>query len=701
MATVPDANGNDSERARFAALDIPGADPSDDVAPLAVAHSEEQYDAAVAFFEKAKSEETPKQKQRARDTSRVFSLMQYETRVTDDGPEHMLTQKQLDDGLESLKDRLHRWAYIWHDQDRLVEVDEGTTDMTCIGVKDLHVHMVLWLRDGDKATVRTVSDAFKIPSSRVRTPNEAAKIEGLTSHKGRNAAEKAFFDLVEYLPHESRKSNAIQGVTQPERYYLVDTQQPGDPGKYQYGRGRVVANFDFGKALDAHMAGRVTAADGGQTLRQRKIKLRRAVMDGMGLGEAREKDRDAYADDLPRLRELAREYNELAGKEVAQQIGQSWQKSFVLAAGPTRQGKDVLLAELAKQLVWLAGLAGQTWTCVKPAGRNTLEGIGRAEIVHHEDMRHKLVPDYDEGLRYFDPNQAVEAATRFRNTAAPTPRAIMASTSETLLSLGMAMKRRASSDYLAELAGNRATAPRVAVDIDEFLFRIGWYVEVVKPDDAGDDVDRIREGMLVSIFRVRESAGEPRIERAYTRGGDWIGDVRTRHELEPVAVIRGCENAARFLAVSIVQERNQDVAEAIPAEQMAELVAGQARVEADARTLEQEREIERLQRELAAAERQATRAEAAEARRLAENEERRRQRERCTCAEFPPYGRPHDDDCLTLSEEERQQRAEAKHRALERRLDVVRRNGLLLATSEVSDLEQKVQTAKRLKALTS
>lgn len=118
-------------------------------------------------------------------------------------------------------------------------------------------------------------------------------------------------------------------------------------------------------------------------------------------------------------------------------------------------------------------------------------------------------------------------------------------------------------------------------------------------------------------------------------------------------------------------------------------------------------ELDTARRELrvqaqAAAEREAARAEATEARRLAENEECRRRRERCTCAEFPPYGRPHDDDCLTLSEEERQRRAEAKRRALERRVDAVRRNGLLLlATSEVSDLEQKVQTAKRLKALTS
>lgn len=73
MATVLASNGNDSERAKFAALEVPGADPSDDVEPLAMTHSQGQYDEAVRFFEAAKSQETPKQKQRARVTSRVFS----------------------------------------------------------------------------------------------------------------------------------------------------------------------------------------------------------------------------------------------------------------------------------------------------------------------------------------------------------------------------------------------------------------------------------------------------------------------------------------------------------------------------------------------------------------------------------------------------------------------------------------------------
>lgn len=664
------------EAINYADLDIPGADESDDVPPFMIESTPEQVAEAEAFFEAAKAQETKEQQARARSRSRVMTIMQY--RAHPKSGVVMMTQEQIDFALEKLRHCIHRVAYVWHLLDRVVEVDEGTEQAVCCGLKGPHVHIVIWFTE-DRPTVRTVSDAFLVPSARVKLPREVAAQEGTALHKGRNAAEKAFYDFAEYLTHESRLAGAIQGVHQPERYYLVDNEQPGNPGKYQYGRGRVVANFDFSRDLDAHMAGRVRAADGGQTLRARKLKLRRAVMEGMALIEAREKDRDAYADDLPRLRALAREYDELAGKAVAEQIGPVWRKSLVLAAGPTRQGKDVLLEEVGSQLTWLAGLAGAQWQVVKPAGRNTLEGIGRAEIVHHEDVRHYLVPAYDEGLRYFDPNQAVEAGTRHTNTAAPTPRAILASTSETMLSLGVTLKRRASSDHLAELASDRKTAPRVAVDIDEFLFRIGWLVEVAKPEDAGDDLELIRRGMMVSIFRVRESAGEPRIERAYTRGGDWIGDVRTRHELEPVAMIRGCVEAARFLAISIVQERNADVVAAIPADEFEALVAGRLQIEADAKA----------HQEQAAQEREAAAQKAAEAaeRRAARQRERdleieqalARQRALCTCSEqILPNFYLHADDCPFLPEDVREARKLKAAEELENRVERIRRNGLLL-----------------------
>jgi hypothetical protein len=662
-----------------AELDIPGADADDSLPPFVVESTPEEVAEARAFFEVAKAAESPDQVARARSRSRVFSVMQY--RRHPDTNEMMFTQEQLDAGLQVLGDSIHRYAYIWHPNDRLVKVDEGTGEPFCTGLKGPHVHLVLWMTE-DRPTIRTVSDALEIPSARVRAPREVAAQQGTAEHKGRNAAEKAFFDLVEYLPHESRGKHGLRGITQPERFYLVDTSQDGRPGKYQYGRGRVVANFDFSRELDTHMAGRAVAAEGGTGLRARKVRLRRAVMDGLPLREARDRDRDAYADDLPRLRELAREYSALVGEALAEQIGPVWRKSLVVAGGLTRQGKDTLLEELANQLRWIAGLAGLVWSYVKPAGSNTLEDVDRAEIVHHEDARYKLIPSYDEGLRYFDPNQAIKAGTRYMNTAAPTPRVTMMSTSETLLSLGYTLKRRAPSEQLAELAADRTRAPRYPLDIDEFLFRIGWYVVVSKPDDAGDDYEAIRAGMLVSIYRIRETSEDYRVEDAFTPGGDRIGAVRTKHRLEPVAVIRGCENAARFLAVSIIQERNPDVVEAIPLERMSELASDVLQIEADAQALEAQREADRL----AAARERERRAEErrrSEAERHAELQlEDQRLRSLCTCPAFPvTMFMDHEDTCPALTDAEREKRAEVRRRRLDERVAMLRANGGLLTSS--------------------
>lgn len=249
-------------------LSIPGADESDDVTPCEVTSAPDDVAAARTFFASVKASESADQKKRARKVSRVISVMQYHQH-----PERgdvIFTQEQLDEGLAALADRLYRWAYVWHDSDRLVEVDEGTTEMVCCGLKGLHVHIVLWFKDidGPRPTVRTVSDAFTVPSPRVRVPNEVDEIE---KNAGRGAAEKAFYDLCEYLCHETRGASGIVGIHHPDRHYLVDKSQQGQPGKYQYGRGRVVANFDFSASLDAHMATRHDAAEGGTGAKLSKL----------------------------------------------------------------------------------------------------------------------------------------------------------------------------------------------------------------------------------------------------------------------------------------------------------------------------------------------------------------------------------------------------------------------------------------------
>ena len=346
-------------------LAIPGADPSDDVAPVVVESSDAEVAEALTFFADRKAEETSKQVERARTQSRVFSVMQYHRHPETDTV--MLTQQQVDDGLRILAP--DRYAYIWHPYDRIVEVDEGTGEPTCTGLKGMHCHLVLWFTE-DRPTIRTVSDALTIPSARVKPPNEED-----VKRSGRGAAEKAFFDLVEYLTHESRAKDAIPGVTQPERWYLIDKDQDTKPGKYQYGRGRVVANFDYSSALDRHMAGRVSAAEGGKSLRERRRKLRRAVMEGLTLREAREADPDVYADDLPRLKTLRGDFL------TTLNAPESVINFYIFGEGGT--GKDLLAKGLARSL---APEVARPY--FKVGGDNvSFEGYDGQPVVIWEDMR--------------------------------------------------------------------------------------------------------------------------------------------------------------------------------------------------------------------------------------------------------------------------------------------------------------------------
>lgn len=552
----------------YASFDVPGADPSDDVEPFVVVSTPEHVEAATAFFEAAKAKETDAQKKRARTQSQVFSVMQYLNNPETGEP--MTSQEHIDAGLEALKDRIYRYAYVWHLRDRVVDVDEGTGEPFCCGVKGAHWHMVIWCHRGDgdaasRPTIRTVSDAFAVPSAKVKTPREAASRDG-GQYKGANAAEKAFFDLVEYLPHETRRADGLRGIAQSERFYLVDKSQETKPGKYQYGRGRVVANFDFSKDLDSHMAGRASAADNGMGLKARKTKLRRAVMDGMTLAEAREKDRDAYADDLPRLRDLAREYQELNPPPV----GVAYRKASVLVHGERRGGKDILTAEIAKVLVALAAKAGQEWNVVKPGGEHSTEAVAgrrsgqRADVVVHEDARYYWVRSYDEALRYLDPNNAAETTARNANLPAVGPHAVMLTTSSLPTELALTMKARKSSE---ELAISNMSTRYPAVDVDEFLLRLGFVVEVEKLPELTDPHDPANKQTIldrapVSISRVVEEPGA-RSDDVRTRSGAVLGKIHTSHRLEPLAVIAGARRAARFIAMEIIERYSADISEGL------------------------------------------------------------------------------------------------------------------------------------------
>ncbi|GAA1908787.1 hypothetical protein GCM10009688_11430 [Arthrobacter gandavensis] len=666
----------------YSTFEVPGADSSDDVEPFEVASSPDHIEAARAFFERQKNSETQEQVKRAQTLSRVFSVMQYANHPETGEP--MYSQEQLEAGLALLEEQFGTmWsAFIAHPLDRIVEVDEGTVDCRCTGLKGLHWHLVLWFKEKRPKT-RTVSNALEIPSARVRVPKEVVAEEGGDEHKGSGAAPKAFFDLCEYLPHESRRADAIPGVRQIERTYLTDNKQDGNPGKYQYGRGRIVANFDFSAELDAHMVGRVSAAEGGKSLTARKRKLRRAVMDGMTLDVAEVADRDAFADDLPRLEMLHSRYEQKRGALVADGLGTTWHKSVLAICGPKGSGKGILADEVATQTQALVALAGYDWPYVQPPGRNALEAVGDAKITHHDDARFDITPTYDETLRYTDNHRATEAYKRHsRSGQVVAPRLIMMSSTETPQSLGLTMKARKPSDVLAFNAQGAKRFP--PVDIDEFLRRIGWAVEVSIPESLQltgndhEDYPVIRAEMLVSIRRVRVNSVR-RIEPVLNREGQPLGEITTTHEMAPVAVVKGAQDAARFLAVSILMENNRDVIELIPESELAAYLAQKAAIEVAAA---EESERRRQAAAAAAEEAEQRAAEIAAKKRLKEIERwqaEQRLAAMCTCTPRPAgsYGR-HGDACPVLTEEDRRQRLEARRAELDRKVERLRANGGLL-----------------------
>lgn len=329
--------------------------------------------------------------------------------------------------------------------------------------------------------------------------------------------------------------------------------------RHRYADDEVRCNFELRELLNEHH-NRGKSGRQSSPFAERKRELRRRVDKGMPLEDAAGYDFDAFADDMTVLEKLARRF--LMKPENAPKVGAggAFRKGSILFEGPSRAGKDVLAHDTVRCLRDLATLAGLAWQVVRPAGRNALEDIGRAEIAHHEDVRFEFTPTYDEALRYLDPNEAVIAATRFSNSPPIAPRAILMTTSETVLSLALTMKARKTAEELAKSADDFA-----AVNIDEFLFRLGWLVKVRNRDDlALHDLAGVKREMVVSIFRV-DRLSQSRVEGVVNRDGDTrLGSLRTRHEFELVAQVKGCERAARFLAMSVIEEFSPDVASAIP-----------------------------------------------------------------------------------------------------------------------------------------
>lgn len=260
--------------------------------PVSPVDERSHIDRARDFFDRMKAAETEEQKKRSKLSASVFSIMQYEQH-TDTG-EIMVTQEQIDSGVAMAS--IKKFAYAWHDLDRFTE-DEAARQqelgrsVSAGDVKPRHVHIVLSC-DHDYS-IRQISDWFMIPTARVQVPRELAEKEGRNPHAGRGAREKAFFDFAQYLTHEGRKQS----------------------NKHQYTRDVVVANFNFGQALDDHMSGRGPAGRSGS---QRKVEeLMLAVMHGQ-----------------MSLREVRRDHPVEYGKNI--DSFKKWRGDFLLSQEPPR-----------------------------------------------------------------------------------------------------------------------------------------------------------------------------------------------------------------------------------------------------------------------------------------------------------------------------------------------------------------------------
>lgn len=639
------------------ALEFPGADESDAVGPCVVVSTPEEVAAAREFFAEAKAAESAGQKKRAKKVSHVFSLMQYHQHP--ETGEVIFTQEQLNDGLAALAGRLYGWAYIWHDSDRLVEVDEGTTEMVCCGIKSLHVHSVLWFKDtGPRPTVRMVSDAFSVPSPRVRVPNEVDEIE---KSAGRGAAEKAFYDLCEYLCHETRSSSGIVGIHHPDRHYLVDASQPGHPGKYQYGRGRVVANFEFGRDLDAHMATRHNAAEGGGGAKLSK--LFQAVGKGsLTLKQVRDEEPAIYF-----AKGNLAHFQKLRGDFLSHQAAPESVMNFYIF-GPGGVGKDLLAKALARAL---APDAEKPY--FKVGGENvSWEGYDGEPVVIWEDMRvgdmirtaksrgmlfRILGPwrESDEKPVVNIKNSRTQLLNRVNIVTAPVDY------NEFLRGLAgeyEAMQGGVRVKHEAENIGQGYRRFPLIIPVSEREF--GIYVNMgflnrTREYDSYEKFERFSQNL--EEVRVRCKAIEDEAERLR------VLDAIERRTVAPIV-----EQRDRLLALP----QGPTTADAVLAE-FAD--AGQRIQPSAAETAAAE---EAAERDRAIVEKQ-------QRKRLAELEEHNCELKLCTCMpkQVGVYAR-HGDECPALSKEERQRREETKQKALDAKVERVRRNGGLLTVGGAS-----------------
>lgn len=519
-------------------IDEPARDQEDTTGFYTLNSTSDEVEQARDFTARQVAAMTDPQKEHARIKGRCFSIMQYRTHK--ETGEVMLTQEQIDNGLAVLEEQglLDRYAVIFHDKD----VEGGHRwhlGTPTAPPKPLHMHAAVLLKDG-RMRVGQIARLFDLPPSRVEV--------GGDKRRGRWAAERGFFDLCQYLVHENAQNQGRRAK--------------GDPYDFPYPRSEVKANFDFSEFLDGGLPGGGNPKK--ETMAERRRALRRLVgQEGMTLEEAEAADFDAFADDLPRLEKLRNRF--LENRETG--VGSVFTKASVLLTGPTRAGKDVLGGLITKLVVKIAAQAGQTWHPVEPSSEHAPEDIGAAEVVWHQDIRYRFTRSFDDALRYLDPANSPKQAGRNTNRVATSPRLITMTSSCTPTELALTMKTRRDTETLAlnmaDTSPNRRQYP--PVNVDEFLYRLGFVVDVWRPEprNPDDPIEVVKEQLIARIYKVRQKPTR-RIEDVRTFDGVALGQIDTMHDLELVAMVKGASRAAAFIVMELLLTHSPDVVAAIP-----------------------------------------------------------------------------------------------------------------------------------------
>lgn len=451
---------------------------------------------------------------------------------------------------------------ILHNRD----LQKGWDEATCEVVwwrKPIHLHLIGKFAGGRKggATRARIAELLGVVEPQVEKPNKGGKPVG-----GRSASHD---NKLSYLVHIKHAKDWPYGHELGAAVDVADA-DVHDPWKYPYTPAQV-ATLRGEDYLAIYRARRDDWLKGRAFVTKKRVaEDAEVVFDKIVRGEITEAQLsldddlyEVYARHRRRFDDALAVRAKRESLQGAAAIGDVFRTASVFIHGPSRSGKDLLGQALTEQLLALAAVSGGRWRSVKPAGRNALESVGSVEVVHHEDMRWHMLPTYDEMLRYFDPNQAIEAATRYQNRAAPVPRVIIGTSTETPQSFAYAAKWHTDPEAIVNATGDeRRRYMGYASNLNEFLLRLGFVVAVSKPASAKTKAEVMAQAVY-AIHRFVEADEYTELE-VLDGDGRRLGLERAKYDLELVAAIKGTARAARFLSMEIMSDYSPDIARRLP-----------------------------------------------------------------------------------------------------------------------------------------